>query len=395
LLKNCENRLLRARLRKALTVFTDTYRATTAREWNDFEFFNKLLVKILGPTKVELDGRILTSFAGTNYLGLSFHPRVLETLIAAASRSGLGMGASRKTSGTTDEVLELERRAAQFTGAEAAIVTTSGTLANIGVLDGLNGEIDHWLVDERAHLSFSRFLAISSAAIHTYRHADPADLAQKRAGLDGRVGIYTDAVFPMTGEVAPLAAIASASRNALLVFDEAHSLGTMGQCGRGLATPGAQTIVTGTLSKALGCSGGLILGSAEKIALIRDRSGVLAATGALSPALAAAATTAFDVLDQDPERFARLRANIALMRELTREHLGLAPDQAHDHEAAPIFYKSESAAQCSALAREAGYLVPLVSAYPGAPHEAMIRWIVSSEHTGQDIWNVARILTRL
>jgi 7-keto-8-aminopelargonate synthetase-like enzyme len=348
-------------------------------------------LRILGPTKVEQDGRVLISFAGTNYLGLSFHPRILEALHSTARRSGFGMGASRKTTGTTDEVLGLEQRAAQFTQTEAAIATTSGTLANAGVLDGLRGEIDHWLVDEQAHSSFARFLPISGAAIHTYAHANAADVAARRKALPGRAAVYMDVVFPMTGEVAPIREIAEASGDAWLVFDEAHSLGTMGDGGRGLsaasALPPERTILTATLSKALGCSGGLILGPEGILSLIRERSEILASTGALSPALAAAGTVAFDVMEEEPERFERLRSNIALMREL----LSLSASPA----AAPIFSRSEDAAQRSDAARKAGFLVPLVSSYPGAPSQPTIRWIVSSEHTEDEICTVARILTRL
>ncbi len=348
-------------------------------------------MKILSPTKVELQGRVLTSFGGTNYLGLSFHPRILDALSLTARRSGLGMGASRKTTGTTDEVLELERRAAALARRESAIVTTSGTLANIGLLDGLRGYIDHWLVDEGAHTSFARCLPISGAPYATYRHADPEDLRVKRSALTGHVGLYTDALFPMTGEVPPLAALAEAAGDAILVFDEAHSLGTMGPGGRGLAAslalPGDRTIVTGTLSKAFGCMGGLILGPTGLVERIRESSAILAATGALSPALSAAGSTALDVLEQEPQRFGRLRSNIALMRG----ELGLCSEP----EPSPIFWQSESAARGSAAALDAGYLVPLVSSYPGAPYGAMLRWIVSSEHAPEDICTVARILTRL
>jgi 8-amino-7-oxononanoate synthase len=353
-------------------------------------------MRILGPTKVEVSGKILTSFAGTNYLGLSFHPRILGALAAATGSFGFGMGVSRKTTGNTDQVLELERRTASFTGAEAAIVTTSGTLANAGVVEGLRGVIDHWLIDSDAHSSFTGFLPLSEAQVHRYRHLDTDDLARQYSGLKGRVAIFTDTVFPLTGELAPLDEIERVTGDALRVFDEAHALGVIGpglsgKAGRGWVANcdlySSRTIVTGTFTKALGCVGGVILGPAAWLNWIRDHSALLASTSALSPSLSVAAIAALDVLRDEPERVARLHVSIDLMRDL----LGL-PGRSPS---APIFARVENAAEISARALEVGFLVPLVSAYPGAPQGGMLRWIVSSEHTEGEIRTVSAILRRL
>jgi 8-amino-7-oxononanoate synthase len=348
-------------------------------------------MRILGPTKVEVSGQILTSFAGTNYLGLSFHPRILQTLAQASRKSGLGLGASRKTTGTTDEVLQLEQRISSLSGAGAAIATTSGTLANIGIVEGLKGAIDHWLIDSESHPSFTNFLPLSGAAIHRYRHLDVEDLERQCASLEGNVGVFTDAVFPLTGEIARLDEIERVTGKALLVFDEPHSFGTFGKQGRGLVAEfelnSPRTIVTSTFTKALGCAGGVILGPTEWLNWIRDHSNTLASTSALSPSLAEAVMTALDVLRDEPERLARLYVNIDRMRDL----LGL-PGQAP---AAPIFSQLENAAELSARAEAAGYLVPVLKSYPGAPAGGMLRWIVSSEHTEPEIRTVSAILRRL
>jgi 8-amino-7-oxononanoate synthase len=348
---------------------------------------HSFLMKILGPTKVELDGKVVTSFAGTNYLGLSFHPRILAALEQVARRSGFGLGASRRTTGTTDEVLELENRVAAFAGAEAALVTTSGTLANAGVVDGLKGSIDCWLIDEQAHPSFARFLPLSAARVQTYRHLDVEDLTARLGWAQGRVGIFSDAVFPLTGEIAPVARIAEASGEALVVFDEAHSMGILGTGGRGLTQGlGERVLVTGTFTKALGCSGGMILGAARWIDFIREGSDLLASTSALPPAAAAAATAALAVVESEPQLLWKLHANIRLMRD----GLKLAPLD----RAAPIFFSHDNALELSERALEAGFLVPAVAGYPGAPASGMLRWIVSSEHTQEEIRNVFALLNR-
>jgi 7-keto-8-aminopelargonate synthetase-like enzyme len=348
-------------------------------------------MRILGPTRVEISGRILTSFAGTNYLGLSFHPRVLEALAGASREAGFGIGASRKTTGTTDQVLELEQRIASLVGAEAAIVTSSGTIANAGLLQGLNGSIDHWLIDANSHPSFTSFLPLSGATIHRYKHLDVEDLARQLAGLKGNVGVFTDTVFALTGEIAPLDEIERVTGKALLVFDEAHSLGVFGKQGRGLVAEfglnSLRTIVTATFSKALGCTGGLILGPSHWLKWIEKHSTILASTSALSPSLSLAVTMALDVLKEETDRLDRLRNNIDRMRDLL-DLPGQSP-------AAPIFCCFESAAVLSAEAEEAGYLVPLLKSYPGAPEEGMLRWMVSSEHTEEEIRTVSAILRRL
>lgn len=348
-------------------------------------------MRVLGPTKVEVSGKVLTSFAGTNYLGLSFHPRILKALAAASKESGFGAGASRKTTGTSDEVLELERRIALLTGADAAIVTTSGTLANLGLLDGLRGAIDHWLIDSESHASFTTALPLCGAAVHRYKHRDPDDLERQISKLHGSIGVFTDTVFALTGEIAPLDAIERASGKALLVFDEAHSFGTFGRNGRGLVAEAdlisPRTIVTATFSKALGCVGGVILGPAEWIKWIDHRSTILASTSALSPSLSAAALAALEVLNDEPERQRRLYSNIDLMRDL----IGL-PGQ---FPAAPIFSRREGAATLAAAAESQGFLIPVLKSYPGAPEGGALRWIVSSEHSEEDIRNVSSILGRL
>src|SRR5262249_14058625 len=154
--------------------------------------------------------------------------------------------------------------------------------------------------------SFTSFLPLSGAAVHPYRHLDVEDLARQLAGLKGNIGVFTDTVFALTGEIAPLDAIERVTGSALLVFDDAHSLGVFGKHGRGLVAEfqlnSFRTIVTATFSKALGCMGGVILGPSHWLKWIEKHSTILASTSALSPSLSLAATTALDVLKDEPDR---------------------------------------------------------------------------------------------
>ncbi len=240
-------------------------------------------------------------------------------------------------------------------------------------------------------LASPAFFPLSGAAIHRYKHLDVEDLGRHLSKLNGNVGVFTDTVFALTGEMAPLDEIARVANNALVVFDEAHSFGAFGKQGRGLIAEfelnSLRTIVTATFSKALGCTGGVILGPSHWLEWIRKQSVILTSTSALSPSLSLAATTALDVLRDEPDRLQRLHGNIDKMRDL----LSL-PGQSP---AAPIFCRFENAIELSARAEAAGFLVPVLKSYPGAPEEGLLRWMVSSEHTEEEIRTVSAILGRL
>src|ERR1022692_1399867 len=193
-----------------------------------YDFSILPIVHQLTSTTCEIDGRVLAFFGGTNYLSLSYHPAIIDAVKKGIDAGGLGLSASRKTTGTSPAIVALEEQVARFAQVEEAVVTGSGMAANIAVIEAIAGMVSTWLVDERSHPTFQNFVPVGGARLGRYRHLDLSDFLSKLAELpDHMLGVFTDGVFPLTGEVARLAEICDAlqGREHILVIDEAHSFG--------------------------------------------------------------------------------------------------------------------------------------------------------------------------
>ncbi|MBV8593489.1 MAG: aminotransferase class I/II-fold pyridoxal phosphate-dependent enzyme, partial [Caulobacteraceae bacterium] len=205
----------------------------------------------------------------------------------------------------------LELRLAEFKSAEAACVFGSGYLANAGIIPTFVGADDLILVDELAHSCIWAGAKLSGARTIAFRHNDPDDLAGKLAeyrSVGPHALVATDGVFSMDGDIAPLGRISALcrERDAWLLVDDAHGLGVVGDgAGTGRLFPDARVdLATGTLSKALGSHGAYVCASEPVIDLIKSRARTLVYSTALSPANAAAALAALDIIVAEPERVA-------------------------------------------------------------------------------------------
>src|SRR4051812_40983695 len=215
-----------------------------------------------GP-RVVLDGRPVLVLCSGNSLGLADHPRVREAAADAAMRWGVGAGAARMASGTMTLHRRLEERLAAFTGADAAVMFGSRSLANLGGIPALARGGGVAFPDELAHASIADGCRLSGADVFAYRHGDPEHLAWGLQQADGRGAlIATDGVFGLDGDVAPLEEIVELAHHydVRVLVDEAQSIGALGPGGRGaVAEAGLEEevdIVTGSLGKALGSYGG-------------------------------------------------------------------------------------------------------------------------------------------
>lgn len=270
--------------------------------------------------EVTLDGRRVLCLASNNYLGLAAHPEVVEAAVEAARRFGAGAGSARLVTGGLVIHDDLEARLAAFKGTEAALLFSSGYLANLGTVAALVGPGDVVFSDSLNHASIIDGCRLSKADVQVYRHADADHLAdrlaawRRTAGAGGRALVVTDSVFSMDGDVAPLPDIAAACERhgAVLMVDEAHATGVVGPGGRGgvagFGLEGRVGVVMGTLSKSLGAAGGFIAGSAELCAYLRNRARSFVFDTALPPPTVAAALAALDVLEREPDRPVRARA---------------------------------------------------------------------------------------
>ncbi|WP_461035378.1 aminotransferase class I/II-fold pyridoxal phosphate-dependent enzyme, partial [Streptomyces mayteni] len=245
--------------------------------------------------------------AGNDYLGLARHPAVVEAAAEAARRWGGGATGSRLVTGSTELHAELEAELAEFCGYQAALVFSSGYAANLAALTALGGRDALIVSDAGNHASLIDGCRLSRAEIAVVPHAEPAAFRKALDGRDGRRALaVSDAVFSVDGDLAPLGALAATCRaaGAALVVDEAHSLGVLGDGGRG-ATAAAglagalDVVATVTLSKALGSQGGAVLGPARVIEHLVNAARTFVFDTGLAPAAAAAALAALRLLRRE------------------------------------------------------------------------------------------------
>jgi 8-amino-7-oxononanoate synthase len=264
---------------------------------------------------MEIDGatRHMLHLCSNGYLGLATHPAVVTAAVDATRRYGTGTGSARLISGGQTPHRALEETLAAWKGTEAALLFSSGYLANLGVITALTGPGDVIVSDERNHASIVDACRLSRAEVRIYRHGDAEHAAALLAGapLGARRLLVTDGVFSMDGDLAPLPALCDAAEEhgAAVVVDDAHGSGVLGPDGAGtvaaLGCSGRVHAVVGTLSKALASAGGYVAGSAQLIAWLRNRARPFIFDTSLPPAAVAAAHAALTVVRTEPEGRAR------------------------------------------------------------------------------------------
>jgi len=269
-----------------------------------------------------IDGRDLLNFASYDYCGLNADPRVAEAAKAAIDLFGTSPSGSRLVAGSRPIHDELEAALARHYVAQEALTFVSGHSTNVSTIGHLMGEGDLILFDALCHNSIQVGMKLSGAARRAFAHNDMAALEALLAESRGRYRhtlIVTEGLFSMDGDVPPLAALVALKQRfgCWLMVDEAHALGCVGPGGRGsFAISGIDCgevdIWMGTLSKTLAATGGFIAGSAALIDVLRGHASGFVYSVALAPALAAAALCALGLLEQEPERAAKLQGNTAV-----------------------------------------------------------------------------------
>lgn len=264
-------------------------------------------------TEVEIAGKRLIMIGSNNYLGLTHHPDVREAAQRAIRQYGTSCSGSRFLNGTLELHEELERRLAAFMGQEAALCFSTGFQTNLGAISAICGKDDIILCDRENHASIIDGCRLSFADVRKWKHSDLADLeghlqnghARKKGML-----IVVDGLYSMMGDLAPLKEIrALADRyGARLMVDEAHSCGVLGARGRGAAEHCGihADLVMGTFSKSFASLGGFIAGPAKVIHFMRHHARALIFSASITPASAAAALAALDLIETRPEMRVRV-----------------------------------------------------------------------------------------
>ncbi len=343
--------------------------------------------------EITINGKSHILLSSNSYLGLSVDPRVLEAAKLALEKYGSGSGGSRLVSGSSDLHRELENHLARFKNTEAAILFSSGYLANIGTIPSLVGEGDIVYSDELNHASIIDGCRLSRARVRIYRHLDTGhldSLLESDYGTLAKKLIITDTVFSMDGDLAPLPELAELADKygAMLMVDEAHATGVLGERGSGatehFGVENRVPIVMGTLSKATGSLGGYIAGSPELIDFIRNRvRSYIFDTSLPAPSLAAS-IAAIDIIENEPERREHLWRLINRFKGgLETLGLNILPS---DSAVVPVLIgEAEPALRFARVLRENGVFTPAVRP-PSVPHGmSRIRATLMALHTDEHI----------
>lgn len=338
-----------------------------------------------------VDGRELLSFSSYNYLGLATHPRVTEAARQAIERCGTSVSASRLLSGSRPLHVELETELAGFLGCESALTLANGHATNVTVIGHLVGPGDLVVHDSLAHDSILQGCKLSGATRRPFPHNDAGALDALLTRVRHqyrRVLVVVEGVYSMDGDIADLPALVVVKRRhgALLMIDEAHSIGTIGATGRGIGEHcgtdrSAVDLWSGTLSKALASCGGYVAGSSPVVEYLRYTVPGFVYSAGMTPADTAASLTALRLLRGEPQRVARLSQNAALFVRLARE-AGIPVGDSQDTPIVPCIVGDSLKALRLAedLFRRGISVNPIL--HPAVPEDmARLRFFVTSEHT--------------
>lgn len=352
-------------------------------------------------TRARIGDREVIVFCSNDYLGLRTDARFGARVVGRARMSPIGSGASRLVSGTSPVHETAERAIAGLVDQPAALLVSSGYAANVGAIPALAGDGDVIFSDADNHASIvdGCRLARARTVIVPHCDADAVRAAIGRARPFRRGWILTETVFSMSGDVAPLRALAALRADATLhlYVDEAHAIGVFGAGGRGVAVEsGVRPDVTiGTLGKALGSGGAFIAGSDLLRVYLWNRCRSFVYSTAVAPPIAHAASVALDVLRDEPDRLERLRANAGRLRASLRR-TGIEAGGGDGTAIVPVIVGDDARAVAVAEALLArGFFVQPIRPPTVPAGTARLRITASSEHSFDDVDALAAALAEL
>lgn len=358
-----------------------------------------LSLKHLEGPRALLDGREILLFCGNDYLGLSRHPRVIEAARKAAENYGVGSGAARLISGTSELHTELENRLAQLKKKERSLLFTTGYLANLGVLTALAGQKDIIVMDKFCHASLIDGARLSGARIRVFPHKNYKrceEILQKSSSFARRI-LASDTVFSMDGDLADLKELIRLREkyDCLLVADDAHGTGVLGLNGGGAAEDenleNKIDVIIGTLSKGLGCLGGFAAADTALVEYLINFSRPFIFATSLPPLLCASALEALRVMKEETAIRRKLWRNIQKCHErLSQSGFQLGPINSP---ILPIILgPEEKALRVSRQLLEKDIFIPAIR-YPTVPKgKARLRVTISALHQEEDINRLAEAL---
>jgi glycine C-acetyltransferase len=344
---------------------------------------------------ITVDGRKVLNLCSNNYLGFANHPQLKQAAQQAIEKFGVGPAAVRSIAGTMILHTELEKKLARFKRVEATISFQSGFNTNIATIPALVGKDDLIFSDELNHASIIDGCRLSGAPIIRFDHCKPASLEQKLkekypAGSTCRALIITDGVFSMDGDIAPLPALVELAEkyNAMIMVDDAHGEGVLGEGGRGAVDHfhmhGRVDVEIGTLSKAFGVMGGFVAGKKIIIEHLRQKGRPFLFSSALTPADVAACSAAVDILESSGDLVQKLWSNTRYFKKRMRE-AGFNTGVSETPITPVMLGEAKTAQEFSRRLFEQNVFAMAIG-FPTVPMgKARIRVMISATHTEQDL----------
>lgn len=358
-----------------------------------------------------LNGRRYLYFAGTGYLGLQSHPDVIAAGRVGVETYGVHTATSRNGYGTAPPHDEVERRAAEFLGAEAALYLVTGYAVNFAIAAALSPVVDFVVMDETAHdclREAARWCEHLKAPPVKFRHRDvghAAEMLKQHCRPGWRTLLMADGLFPMSGSISPLAEYVELLQNyegSMLLVDDAHGVAAVGETGKGSlevngvaakdinadlarrVSTGVRVFRSATLSKAIGGHGGALAGDRAFLEQVRRSSGWFRGASAPAAAVAAATAKSLEIVQTQPELRQRLAENVKRARGALRD-LGLAVQDSPSPVIGLSVGKAEQKQNIQRRLQEAGIAIGFSREYTGSGPEGTLRIAMFATHTPEMI----------
>ena len=352
--------------------------------------------------RVTIGGRKLLNFSSNDYLGLAQDARIVKALQNTANECGVGSTAAHLVCGHHREHARLEEALCEWTGREAAMLFSSGWLANLGAMQALLDRDGVCVQDKLNHASLLDAAQLAGAALKRYPHNDVEAAARQLANAGEKSALLaTDGVFSMDGDVAPLRELASLCKReaATLMVDDAHGLGVLGDRGAGSVSEAGLSqedalVLMATLGKALGCAGAFVAGSHALIEGLTQFARTFVYTTAMPPALAAAASEAVHIAREEDGRREKLRALIARFRTGATQ-LGLPLIGSATAIQPIVLGDADYAVQASHALERNGFLVTAIRPPTVPAGKARLRVTLSAAHDATDVDRLLDALAQL
>jgi len=387
----------------ALSLFTKTKKAIIERAQDDYATKMRLKYKpyyhameAQSGTRIRLQGRDMVMLSSNDYLGLSFHPKVIEACGQGPKIWGTSTTGARISNGSRAYHVELEEKIAAFLGREACHISAAGYISCCSAIASFAQKGDLILADKNLHSCLWDGIRLSMATVERFSHNNPEDLRQvlKTVTHSQPKMLVIEGVYSMEGHICRLPELASIGEEAgcFTVLDDAHGFGILGRQGRGTVDHfklnDKVDLICGSMSKSLASTGGFVAGSRELIEYLRTNSKQTIFSAAISPSMAAAASASLDIMQSEPQHLERLWRNTKRYREILK---GLGLDTWNSETpAVPIVLGSkELVYRFWQALLEKGVFTVMSIAPAVPPGKDLIRTAMSALHSEEDLERIA------